>query len=71
MNMAKAVLDPEPTLQDCKYIEPAKLQPHFRLSRKYVDSTHYIHIRIPFNFTNLLQTPQRSYTLQKIHTHLA
>ncbi len=51
--------DLEPILQDSKYIKPEKLHQHFRPSGKYVASAHYIHVRIPFNFTDLLQTPNR------------
>ncbi len=58
MNEVRAVPDLELTLQDSKYFEPEKLQLHFRPSRKYAASTHYIHFRVPFNFTNLLQTPK-------------
>jgi hypothetical protein len=46
-------------LQDSKYIELAKLQVHFRPYRKYADLTDYIHVRVPFNFSNLLMTPDR------------
>jgi hypothetical protein len=57
MNGAHAVRDPEPSLLDSNFIEPSKLQLLFRPSRKYVASTHFIHISVPFNFLQLLQTP--------------
>jgi hypothetical protein len=50
--------DPALKLQDFKYIEPTKPQLHFRPSGKYAASTHYIHVKIPFNLTNLLGTPE-------------
>jgi hypothetical protein len=53
MNMVRAVLDPELMLQDSKYIKPVKPQLHFRPSRKYATSKHYIHVRVPFDFTDL------------------
>jgi hypothetical protein len=53
---AQAVPDPEPKLLDSNFIEPSKLQLLFRPSRKYAASTHYIHIRVPFNFTKLTLT---------------
>ncbi len=48
-----AVPDPEPKLLDSNFVEPSKLQLLFRPSRKYAASTHYIHIRVPFNFSRL------------------
>ncbi len=47
---AQAVPDPEPKLLDSNFVEPSKLQLLFRPSRKYAASTHFIHIRVPFNF---------------------
>jgi hypothetical protein len=57
MNEVVAVPDLAPKLQDSKYIELAELLLHFRPSGKCAASTYYIHIRIPFNFTELLSTP--------------
>jgi hypothetical protein len=57
MNGAVAVPDPEPRLLGAKTVEPAKLQLLFRPSRKYAASTHFIHVRVPFNFSLLLETP--------------
>jgi len=54
---AQAVPDPEPKLLDSNFVEPSKLQLLFRPSGKYAASTHYIHIRVPFNFTKLTLTP--------------
>jgi hypothetical protein len=54
---AQAVPDSEPKLLDSNIIEPSKLQLLFRPSGKYVASTHYIHIRVPFNFSKLMLTP--------------
>jgi hypothetical protein len=59
MNGAVAVPDPEPRLLDAKTAEPAKLQLLFRPSGKYAASTHFIHVRVPFNFSLLLETPAR------------
>jgi hypothetical protein len=56
MNGAYAVLDLEQSLLDSNFIEPNKLQLLFRPSGKYVASTHFFHIRIPFNFSQLLAT---------------
>jgi hypothetical protein len=59
MNGAVAVPDPEPRLLDAKTAEPAKLQLLFRPSGKYAASTHFIQVRVPFNFSLLLETPVR------------
>jgi uncharacterized coiled-coil protein SlyX len=59
MNGAVAVPDPEPRLLDAKTAEPTKLQLLFRPSGKYAASTHFIHVRVPFNFSLLLETPAR------------
>jgi len=56
MNGAMAVPDPEPKLLDTNAAEPAKLQLLFRPSGKYAASTHFIHVRVPFNFSKLLKT---------------
>ncbi len=53
---AQAVPDLEPELLDSNFVEPSKLQLLFRPSGKYTASTHYIHIRVPFNFTKLMLT---------------
>ncbi len=50
--------DPAPTLLDSNFIEPANLQLLFRPSGKYAALTHFIHIRVPFNFSQLLATPE-------------
>jgi hypothetical protein len=70
INTAGAVPDLEPTLQDSKYFEPEKLKLHFRPSRKYTASTHYIHIRVPFNFTDPLETPDRIYAHYDKHIRI-
>ncbi len=57
MNGAMAVPDPEPRLLNANVAEPAKLQLLFRPSGKYAASTHFIHVRVPFNFSKLLKTP--------------
>jgi len=60
MNGAHAVTDPELTLLDSNFIEPDKLQLLFRPSGKYTASTHFIHVRVPFSFLQLLLTPDIS-----------
>jgi hypothetical protein len=57
MNGAMAVLDPEPRLLNANAVEPTKLQLLFRPSGKYMASTHFIHVWVPFNFSKLLETP--------------
>jgi hypothetical protein len=57
MNGAHTVPDPKPSLLDSNFVEPSKLQLLFHPSGKYAASTHFIHIRVPFNFSQLLQTP--------------
>jgi hypothetical protein len=52
-----AVPDPAQTLLDSNFVEPANLQHLFRPSGKYAASTHFINIRVPFNFSQLLATP--------------
>jgi hypothetical protein len=54
---AQAVPDPEPKLLNSNFVEPSKLQLLFRPSGKYAASTHFIHIRVPFNFLHLTLTP--------------
>jgi hypothetical protein len=56
INGAQAVPDLQPKLLDSNYVEPSKLQLLFRPSRKYAASTHFIHIRVPFNFSQLTLT---------------
>jgi hypothetical protein len=57
IDSADAVPDPEPKLLDSNFVEPSKLQLLFRPSGKYAASTHYIHIRVPFNFSRLTLMP--------------
>jgi hypothetical protein len=57
---AHSVPDPEPKLEDSNFVEPSKLQLLFCPSGKYAASTHFIHIRVPFNFSQLLLTPNSS-----------
>jgi hypothetical protein len=57
INPADAVPDPEPKLLDSNFLEPTKLQLLFRPSGKYTASTHFIHIRVLFNFSQLTLTP--------------
>jgi hypothetical protein len=57
INGAQAVTDLEPKLLDSNFFEPSKLQLLFRPSRKYAASTHFTHIRVPFNFSQLMLTP--------------
>jgi hypothetical protein len=68
MNGAYAVLDLDPTLLDSNFIEPNKLQLLFRPSGKHTDSTHFIHARVPFNFSQLLATPQK--TFEQYHNYI-
>ena len=58
IDKAGAVPDPEPKLLDSNFVEPSKLQLLFRPSGKYAASTHYIHIRVPFNFSRLTLMPE-------------
>jgi len=53
-NGVHAVPDPEPTLLDSNFVEPSNIQLLFRPSGQY---THFIHIWVPFNFSQLLLTP--------------
>jgi hypothetical protein len=57
MNQVEAVPDPAPTLLDSNFVEPQNLQLLFRPSGQYAASTHLVHIRIPFNFSQVLATP--------------
>lgn len=68
INEAQAVPDLEQSLLDSNFIEPAKLQLLFRPSRKYAPSTHFIHIRVPFNFSQLLQTPDQIFLQYQCYT---
>jgi hypothetical protein len=68
MNGAMAVPDPEPRLLDANAAEPAKLQLLFRPSGKYTASTHFIHVRVPFNFSKLLETPAQIF--ETYHTYI-
>jgi hypothetical protein len=68
MNGAMAVPDPEPRLLDANAATPAKLQLLFCPSRKYEASTHFIHVRVPFNFSKLLETPANIF--QTYHAYI-
>jgi hypothetical protein len=57
MNGAMAVPDPELRLLDVNAAEPTKLQLLFCPSGKYAASSHFIHVRVPSNFSKLLETP--------------
>jgi hypothetical protein len=57
MNGAIAVPDLAPSLLDSNFVEPKNLQLLFPPSGKYAASTHFIHIRVLFNFSQLLATP--------------
>jgi hypothetical protein len=57
MNQVEAVPDPAPTLLDSNFVEPQNLQLLFRPSGQYAASTHLVHIRVPFNFSQVLTTP--------------
>jgi hypothetical protein len=59
INGANAVPDPELSLLDSNFVEPSKLQLLFRPSGKYGASTHFIHIRVLFNFSQPLTTPMK------------
>jgi hypothetical protein len=59
MNGAMAVPDLELRLLNANATEPTKLQVLFRSSGKYAASTHFIHVRVPFNFSKLLDTPAK------------
>jgi hypothetical protein len=59
MNGAMAVPDPEPRLLDANGAELANFQLLFCPSGKYVASTHFIHVWVPFNFSKLLDNPAK------------
>ncbi len=69
MNGALAVLDPEPRLLDANAATPAKLQLLFRPSGKYAASTHFVHVRVPFNFSKLLETPANIFQTYHAYTN--
>ena len=60
MNQVEAVPDPALTLLDSNFVEPQNLQLLFRPSGQYAASTHLVHVRIPFNFSQVLATPMTS-----------
>jgi len=62
------VPDPEPKLLDSNFVEASKLQLLFRPSVKYAASTHFIQIRVPFNFSPLTLTP--TLTLNEYHRYI-
>jgi hypothetical protein len=68
MNGAMAVPDPEPRLLDTNAATPPKLQLLFRPSGQYAASTHFIHVRVPFNFSIFLETPAQIF--QTYHTYI-
>jgi hypothetical protein len=68
--VSNAVLDPGPSLLDSNLVEPANLQLLFRPSGKYAASTHFIHIRVQFNFSQLLATPTNIFTQYHKYTRL-
>jgi hypothetical protein len=57
MNQVEAVPDPAPTLLDSNFVEPQNLQLLFRPSGQNAASTHLVHVRVPFNFSQVLATP--------------
>jgi len=61
MSRANAVPDPAPTLLDSYFVKPSNLQLLFWPFGKYAASTHFIHIRVPFNFLQLLTTPMNTF----------
>ncbi len=69
MNRAMAVPDPEPRLLDANAAEPAKLQLLFCPSGKYEESTHFIHVRVPYNFSKLLDTPAQIFEHYQTYIH--
>ncbi len=54
-----AVPDLEQRLLNANTATPPKLQLLFRPSGKYVASMHFIHVRVPFNFSKCLETPAK------------
>jgi hypothetical protein len=65
--MAMAVPDAEPRLLEANAAEPTKLQLLFRPSGKYTASTHFIHVRVPFNFSKLLNTTAKIFEHPDLH----
>jgi hypothetical protein len=47
--------------------EPTKLQLLFHPSGKYTSSTHFIHVRVPFNFSKLLDTPAQIFNYYQLY----
>jgi hypothetical protein len=68
MNRAIAVPDPELSLLDSNFVEPKNLQLLFRPSRKYAASTHFIHIRVPLNFSQLVLAP--TFSIDQYHHYI-
>jgi hypothetical protein len=68
MSHALAVLDPDPTLQETKFIGPAKTQLHFCSTGQNIASTYYIHMRVLFNFTQMLEIPSSISATYKNYT---
>jgi hypothetical protein len=59
MNLVTAVPDTDPSLQNTKYIEPAKFQLHFRPSGHYAAPTPCVHISVPFKVIQLIEMPSK------------
>ncbi len=54
MSHASAVPNPDPTRLDSKFIEPSKQQLHFHPSGQQATSMNYVHIWVPFNFSQMI-----------------
>jgi hypothetical protein len=70
MNVTNAVPDLAPALLDSTFVKKANLQLLFWPSGKYAASTHFIHIRVPFNFSQLLATPANIFSQYHKYTGL-
>jgi hypothetical protein len=56
MSQGKQLLDPDPELINAKSLNFAKPKLFFKNIGRYVATSTYIHVRIPFNFSQILDT---------------
>jgi hypothetical protein len=58
MSSGSAVLDPDPELMNLQNFDFAKPKLVFKNISRYVATSTYIHVRIPFNFTTVFNTKE-------------
>jgi hypothetical protein len=66
MRQGQTVPDPDPELINVRSLDFAKPKLFFKNIAHYAATSTYIHVRIPFNVSQILETQQ---TIENTHTH--